>query len=73
MGDERIIETIIKIILSENDESYNKIRSFIGFNELDSKTKVLFKSKLLKELANPKHEENIRNRISEILENIRRS
>jgi len=51
----------------------NRIRSLSGFNELDSKTKVFFKSKLLKELANSKHEKNIRNRISEILENIRRS
>lgn len=73
INNECIIEIFTKIILCESDELYNKARSDSGSGRLSGETKLKFKYKLLEELDNSQHTENIKKRIIEVLEDVRRS
>ncbi|NJD78921.1 MAG: ATP-binding protein [Candidatus Methanoperedens sp.] len=73
INNECIIEIFTKIILNESDELYNRTRSHSESGSLSSETKLKFKNKLFEELNNSKHSENVRKRIIEVLEDIRKS
>ncbi|CAG1003940.1 hypothetical protein METP3_03562 [Methanosarcinales archaeon] len=73
MDDKRVIEKIIKIILSESDELYNRVKSNSGLRSLSDENKLGFKYKLLEELNNPEQKENIKKRIIDVLYDIRSS
>jgi len=66
MDDKRVIEKIIRIILSENDDLYNRVKSNSGLRRLSDKTKLQIKSKLFEELSFPENTENIKKRITDI-------
>lgn len=73
MDDKRVIEKIIKIILSESDELFNRVKSSSGLRRLSDETKLQFKSKLLEQLNIPEQKENIKKRIIGVLDDIRMS
>ncbi len=73
MDDKHVIEIVIEITIHESDEVFNKIKSYSGFRNLGYETKLEIKNRLIEELNNSEHTENIKQRIIDVLEIIRMS
>ncbi|KPQ43783.1 MAG: Divergent AAA domain protein [Candidatus Methanoperedens nitroreducens] len=74
MNDARIIKPIIRIVINESDENYNRLSSSFGvLLVLDDELKLKFKSELFKELKKSGQPDNIKERIKNVLEIIRKT
>ncbi|MCZ7382683.1 MAG: hypothetical protein O8C64_14075 [Candidatus Methanoperedens sp.] len=71
IGDERVVEPIIDVVLNGSEDIYDRIKSIFIQRGIKGEIKRQLKSELLNELKNSKNSEKIKSRIRYYLEQVR--